>query len=259
MKKSVGILAMAVASICATTVATQASILVNDNFNRANGNLVGTNPTPGPGGTWAAHSGAGALPVQISSGQIGLAQGSGSREDVNAPAGATMGAGDRWYAAFNLVIADPAASITDTYFAMFLQGTSNFNGRVWVTAPTSAGYRLALSNDSSITDSDGEAFTGDLVFGQSYRVVVSYDFTGQNASLWLDQALESGSSIAATDPGFSNAVSAFAFRQAAGNTTQTIDDLCVATTYGEAYTCVPEPATLGLLAMGALALIRRRR
>lgn len=254
-----GILAIALAVVCANSVAARATILVNDNFTRADGGIVGTNPTPGPGGTWAAHSGAGATPVQVSSGAVVLAQGSGSREDVNVPAGGPMTAGDKWFYGIDLVIADPGVAITDVYFASFLAGTSNFDGRIWVTAPSSAGYRIGLSNDNSITDGDGEVRSNDLAFGQTYRIVVSYDFTAKASSLWIDQPLESGSSFAATDPGFSDAITAFALRQAGGNTSQTIDNLCVATTYGEAYSCVPEPATLGLVAMGVIALIRRRR
>ena len=47
-----------------------------EDFSYADGNLVGN-------GGWAAHSGAGNSPVQVSGGQITLNQGSGSREDVN--------------------------------------------------------------------------------------------------------------------------------------------------------------------------------
>lgn len=263
MKKA-GFLALAVAVMCANAVAARASILVNDNFDRDDGNLVGTNPTPGPGGTWAAHSGT-AGPVEINGNSIQIVQGASASfaQDVNVPAGGPMVAGDRWYASFDVVVEQPGSTLTSVYFAHFLQGTSNFTSRLWVTPGTQSGFRFALSNDNSITDADGEVFTGDLVLGQSYRVVVSYDFTGQNGSLWIDQALESGTSFAATDPGFSNGVTAFAFRQGSPSgslsTTQTIDNLCVATSYNEAYTCVPEPGTIGLVGLAAIALIRRRR
>lgn len=265
MKKHAVSLAVAIAALCISSVTTQATILVNENFNREDGNLVGTVPTPGPGNAWE-QTGTGVNgPVQIVDNTILLAQNASgvSAQDVNVPTGAVMAAGDRWYAGFDVVVEQPGASISNVYFAHFLQGSTNFTSRLWVTAPTASGYRLALSNDSSITDADGEVFTGDLALGTSYRVVISYDFSGGNGSLWIDQALESGASISATDPGFNNAVSAFAFRQGSPSgsltTTQTIDNLCVGTSYGEAYTCVPEPATLSLLAFGAIALIRRRR
>lgn len=258
-----GRIGVAAAALLMTSSVSFASLLVHDDFNRADGNLVGTNPTPGPGGTWAAHSGANG-PVQITSGTIQIIQNASgtAAQDVNVPTGETLAAGGRWYSAFDVTVNQPGASISNVVFAHFLQGTSNFTSRLWVTGPTTSGFRLALSNDGDLTDG-GEAFSSDLTLGNSYRVVVSYDFTGQNGTLWIGQALESGASLPATDPGFSNAVSAFAFRQGSPSgsltTTQTIDNVCVATSYNEAYNCVPEPGTLALFAIGALGLIRRSR
>ncbi|HVT30935.1 MAG TPA: hypothetical protein VHE81_23215, partial [Lacipirellulaceae bacterium] len=211
------------------------SMLVSDSFSYSDGNLVPNDPPIG--GAWNAHSGAGSVAVQVSSGTIGLAQGSGSREDVNVPfeGGFAAGAGSVLYSGFDLTVPDPGTTITSTYFAHFLQGTSNFTSRLWVTTPSTIGYRLALSNDSAL-DLDGEAYSGDLVFGTTYRVVTKYDFDNQNGEMWINPVDESSPSFAATDPGFSDAVNAYAFRQAAGNTNQTIDNLYVSTTFQGALT-----------------------
>jgi len=226
-----------------------ATILVQESFTHPDGNLVGQ--TPEVGTTWATHSGT-TGPVLVSGGKITLVQ--SNAEDVNSGTGSTMGAGSRWYAGFDLSI---PSGTTNAYFAMFMKGTSNFDGRIWVTAPASGGdYRLAISNDNSITDADGEVFTGDLTFGTKYRVVHYYDYTAMAAKLWIDPINESSPGFLAADPGYSDAVTAYAFRQGGGNSSQTIDNLVVATTFGEA---LPEPASLVLIALGGLAALRRRR
>ncbi|MFH0980126.1 MAG: PEP-CTERM sorting domain-containing protein [Planctomycetota bacterium] len=228
-----------------------ATIWVQESFTHPDGNLVGQ--TPEIGGTWATHSGT-IGPVQVGGGAITLVQSAAATQDVNTGTGTAMAAGDRWYAGFDLSV---TGGTTNVYFAMFMEGSSLFDGRIWLTAPASGGnYRLALSNDNSITDADGEVFTGDLSFGTEYRVVHYYDYTAMAAKLWIDPVNESSPGFLAADPGYSDEVAAYAFRQAGGNSQQQIDNLVVATTFNEA---VPEPGSLVLLALGGLAILRRRR
>ena len=245
-----------VAAAAALTLgaAAHGAVLVNETFTYADGNLVGNDPAIG--GAWAAHSGAGAIPVQVTSGAAVVAQGSGSREDVNSgfEGGFAAGAGDVLYSAFDLTINDPAAAIVDANFAHMLQGTSAFASRLWVTAPSASGYRIALSGDNSITDLDGEVRSDDLAFGTTYRVVTHYDYDTGDATLWIDPTGTAvspiGTSVTATD-GFSDEVHAYAFRQAGGNTSQIIDNLEVG--------LVPEPTSLAVLGLGGLGLLGRRR
>ncbi len=244
----------AIAGLLLITGPATAAVLVNETFNHPDGNLVGLTPTPGPGGTWAAHSGAGTGPIQVSGGAAVVRQATGASEDVNTALGTPLGAGGKLYAGFDLTV-EATGAPTNVYFAMFMEGTSLFDGRIWITAPTANGYRLAISNDNSITDNDGEVFTNDLAFGTRYRIIHSYDYDGKSATLWVNPVNESSPSVTATDPGFSDEVSAYAFRQAGGNSTQTIDNLIVATSFSEA---VPEPATLALLGLGCLVIRRRR-
>ena len=238
-----------------------AAMLVSETFSYADGTIVGNDPPIG--GTWTAFSGAGGTPVNVASGAAVAVQGSGSREDVGVPfeGGFAATTGTVLYAGFDLSIPDPGAAITDVYFATFLAGTSSFDARVWVTAPTTSGYRLAISNDNSITDADGEIRTGDLVFGTTYRVVTKYDYTAKSGTLWLNPVTEASPSFAATDPGFSDAIASYAIRQAAGNTSQVIDNLYVSTTFVGAQTGVeiPEPASFALLTIAGLALASSRR
>ena len=52
------------------------------------------------------------------------------------------------------------------------------------------------------------------------------------------------------------AISAFALRQAGGNSSQTIDNLLVATTFGEV---IPTPGSAALVTLGGLMIAGRRR
>jgi hypothetical protein len=249
------LIAAALALVGMSGMAAHASILVNEPF-ATDGGLVGTNPTVG--GPWAAHSGAGSVPVQVSSGAAIIAQGAGSREDVNVAfaGGETAGAGEKFYASFDLTIADPAAAVTSGYFAHFLQGTSSFTTRVWVApGTTSANFKLAISGGSTIEST----WASDLSYGTTYKVVMLYDYDNAlttGAKLWVNPVNESSTSISSTT-GFQNAIFALAFRQAAGNTSQTIDNVLVGTTFTDV---VPEPTGLAVLGIGAaVGLLARRR
>lgn len=243
-------------SVLALATASQAAIYINENFNYADGSLNGKDPAVG--GAWANHSGT-AGQIQVAGGKITLVQGSQS-EDVNSTfeGGFAMGAGSVLYSGFDLTVPAVSAAITDGAFAHFLTGTTAFDARIWITAPTSGGFRLAISNDNSITDGDGEVRTSDLSFDTKYRVVTSYDFTNKQGKIWINPVDISSASLAATDPGFSDAAIAYAFREAAGNTQQQLDNLVVSSDFADAAGVVPEPATLGLVAGAAIVTLRRR-
>lgn len=238
-----------------------AAMLVRETFTYADGDLVGEDPPVG--GAWNVFSGSGGTDVLVTSGKVATVQGAGSREDVSVPfEGAfALGAGGVVYSGFDLTVADPGAAITDVYFAGFLEGSSLFDSRIWITAPTTSGYRLALSNDNSITDVDGEIRSGDLAFGTTYRVITKYDYDAKAGKFWIDPVNESSAGFAATDPGFSDEVGAYMFRQAGGNTTQVLDNLFVSTTFEGALTGteIPEPFIGSALVVAAIAFTSYRR
>ena len=234
MKRALVILA---AGLTFTT--TQAAIFFNETFTYPNGSL-----TTNSGGLWAPHSGGGVLSIQTTGGQAILAQGGGTREDLNRTTGSTLGAGQTWYAGFDVTV---SGSVTGSvYFAHFLQSSSIFGGRVFVTnSPTGGDFRFALSSSSGTAQS---IWSSDADLDSTYRLVVSYDFNTGNSQLWVNPSLQSDPSIIATGIS-SNAMYGFALRQGTGDSSaQALDNLIVATHFSEALTgiAVPEPSSMAL-------------
>lgn len=252
--------AAAVLGIVATH--SSATVLVSEAFDYPNSNLAGKDPPTG--GPWGTHSGT-AGPIKVTGGQAVLVQ---TSPDVDQDVRVLFQDGFEastdvvLYAGFDLTVPETTSSITSGFFAHFSTNDTNFDGRVWITAPTTSGYRLALSNDTSITDGDGEIFSTDLSFDTTYRVIVRYSFNAATAALWIDPVNEASASFAASDPGFSRAVDAFALRQFSpadtGGSTQLIDNLVVATTFNQAL-AIPEPTVLTVLTCSAAAVALRRQ
>lgn len=219
-----------------------ASVVASETFSYANGNLVGN-------GTWAAHSGAGSNPVQVVSQQAVLTQGAGSREDVNLPFTA-IGAGQAIYASFDFTNNGDSAAVV---FAHFLQGTTNFRARAWITPALLGGnYTVGLSDGSTIA----ATWAADLTYGTTYKAVIAYDFSSQVNRLWINPVDELSTNLSVTGTAGSSAIAAFALRQAGTASTQTIDNLVIGTTFGDV---IPTPASLSLLGLGGLVALRRRR
>jgi len=195
--------------------------------------------------------------VQVNgAGKAVIAQGAGSREDVNVPLGATISAGQIYYASFDVLIAG-TAPVTNVYFAHFKDAGagSNFNGRVFATTAVAGGdFTFGISDAVGTTPS--ATFGSDFSFGTTYRLVVAYNFDLGTSQLWVNPTSMASPSITSTDVDTLQAMATFAFRQAAGNTTQTIDNLAVATTFSEV---VPEPSAALLVVISIATLAFRRR
>jgi len=240
--KMIAALAVSAAAGFATT-ANAGSTLQNETFTYANGNLVGN-------GAWSAHSGAGAMPVQVTGGAAVLTHGSGSREDVNLPLGSTLAAGQTFYAGFDFTSTGDATSV---YFAHFMSTATTFTGRAFITGPIAGGdYTIGISDTSSISATWGT----DLSFGTTYRAIISYDFDTRVSRLWINAIAEGDTSIAGAAGAASLAVNAFGLRQSAGGSTQLIDNLIIGDSFGAV---VPAPGALALLGLSGLVAARRRR
>ncbi len=236
-----------------------ATVLVSDDFDAYNsGNLAGQ-------GSWTAYSSIGTRPIQVTSAkQISLVQGSDG-EDVYLPLGQEMGAGDKWYAGYTVTVNGPvSASEYFACFRQFLGGVNYFPTKVGVTTSAGSDFTFYIHQGAGSTMAPYTVtWPSGLSYGVPYRLVVSYGYSTGIGELWVNPVLAQGpdgsAKILTQNQAGSSLIEAnmYAFRQSvtAGGA-QLVDDVIVATTWAEA---VPEPASLSLLALGALTLLRRRR
>jgi len=225
----------------------QAQLLYDHNlYSWTAGNIVGQN-------TWAAHSGAGAIPVQVSSnGAVTLVQGANSREDVNFNIGTLQSNTTYYFGMTHSLIA--SGTPTTTYFAHLLGSSSTFVARLFVASTgTNGQYTLGLSNAGSVPDA-GLTWNTPLLNGTSYNLIIGYNTANGIASLWVDPTSISSTSIStaiSTPP----ALQAIALRQGSGNTTHTITDMAAGTNFDSVLQAVPEPSSSMLMVLGTASLI----
>ena len=228
----------------------QLTLPLYDTFAYADGPLVGNSE-------WASHSG-GPDDLLVTSGQALVQHGTPS-EDVNLPFTSVTGS---LYFAFDMLVQDPGAPITgsDTeYFAHFKTDGFGFIAQVFVEAPTGGGdYTVGISSDQNSADA---TWAADLTYGNSYRITVKYDQDTAIATLWVDAALESDTSIIGADeadPG--DTVASFALRQSDSDENEgiLIDNLAVTQTFAETlsneeftiasgFKVYPNPTSLGFV------------
>lgn len=108
-----------------------------------------------------------------------------------------------------------------------------------------------------VMGSGGAFSTVEAVAGQKYTLIASLDFDNDLLSLWVNSTVEASPTFtrAYTNSNWSTEV-----RVGSGGSGQTRwDNLVVATTFNDAVTAIPEPASLALVGLSGLMLMRNRR
>jgi PEP-CTERM motif-containing protein len=252
--------ALAISSCALVSSSTRAAVVFSDNFDSySNGNLSGQ-------GGWTATASA-ATPMQVTgttnkvvtlgtsgqdeyhalSGSVPLTPGNNIVTSATINVTSAQATGD-----YFLHLSDPAGTTTNFYQRLFIKSTTG-------------GYLLGLT-DISGTGSTTDYGTGVLATGTNHDVYVVWNFVSGNNNdtfqVYVDPTdtttLSNNTpyvthtwSSATAEPATLSAVN---LRQGSASNAAalTVDNLSVSG-------LVPEPATLSLLSMGAVSLIRRRR
>lgn len=239
-------LVLAASAFTLLTTAATAQIVVNDNFNRPDGSLIGTAPTPGPGGVWVNHSGTSG-DLLISGGQALVQHGVPSEDAHTFFGNQSVGVVT---AVFDITVNDDTiiGGGDYEYFAHFMQeGTFNFVSRLDIVAPNASGdYTLGIATFSGTAET---IFPVDFSYNTPVSVALSFDFGSGLASVKVG-----GTTISSTTAGLGEALDSFSLRQSDSSNNESIlvDNLVITSV-------VPEPTTFALGGLGLLALMFARR
>jgi hypothetical protein len=260
------------ASLC--LVSAQATILLNESFTYADGDLTNVSA-----GAWGYHSGAIDVTNDLSvvSGRAFINQndGASNHRDYNRLLSTTFDTAtdnsSLIYVGFTVNFAalpfNSGTSTAGSYFAHLKSTVANeFYARIGANQEGAAPgtFRLAITTEAWANGAGTVEYAQDLSLNVNYQVVMKYDLFTDRATLWVDPLSEASTSVISTDaPSYpvGNIINSFGLRQGTSNTTGApgdifVDDLIVGTSFVEV---VPEPTSLCLVAIGTGAVLLRRR
>lgn len=183
---------------------TEAQVLIQDSFTYPDGPIVGA-----PGSAWVNNY----LPTNqadVVAGQLFLTQ----SEDEAVRIDFTPTTSGMLFARFQVTFTRLPSGVGN-YFAFFRQsGTDNNRARIWVTTNGVAvgKFRLGLK---TFQDRPLSTVAEDLSLYVPYTVVLRYNVTNHDSTLWLDPGQEATTARRADSPGGSGAIGVahFAFLQ----------------------------------------------
>ena len=200
-------------------------LLLADSFSYADGSV-----TTNSGFLWNAHSGTTGQ-TQVATGKLLLT--STQSEDFNAgltnqpyaPASSAV-----LYAGFTVNFSALPGS---QFFAHFKDNSTGFRCRVFATLTnaTAGSFRLGIANNVNNVAATNPPFAQDLALNTDCRVIMRYDVASGISTLWVNPASEGDPSVTATDTPSTMTVTSFAFRQAAGIGSFSVDNLLVGASF----------------------------
>jgi hypothetical protein len=255
------VLGLAVAVVAGTAFQASAAILYSTGFDSptySDGGLAGQD-------SWAAHSGAGTNAQTVANtatnGNVTLTT-SGEDTHRNWVGAVTSGS---VYLSADITV--NSAQTGDYFLTLGDGGSSNFYDRLYVKSTGAGTFAMALGTAAG-TPGAG-AYGANLNIGTTYHIVAEYDMVSGAANdtgavyvnptdpIFGDTNASPSFYVAAVTQGTdASSILGVYMRQGSGSSAPgvTIDNIAVAVP-----DAVPEPASLGVLALGGLALLARRR
>jgi endonuclease/exonuclease/phosphatase family metal-dependent hydrolase len=216
-----------------------AALLLSDSFSYPDGSLVTVS-----GGVWVHHSGSVTGEVAVASGRVLLSE--TNSEDVNALLTGqpypSSGPTNVFYASFTVkFISLPGNG--GAYFAHFKNSSTGYRTRIWALTGGAAPNKFRLGISSTSGSDISATNTTDLSPNTDYTVVTRL-VNSNSSTLWINPASESDPGISTSDSPSAFTVVSYAFREADGEGTLTIDNLRVGTSFADVVTGGAQPPAI---------------
>jgi hypothetical protein len=254
----------------------RATTIFSDDFSTfAPGNLVGQN-------SWIQLGAPNTLPLQVLGGNVLVPPGQlADNQDAAKSFGSVVST--TTYAGMSLNVSSApvvGGGVTPSYFFALLESTGGFANARLTAIDNSASVPGTYLLEARYTGQGGNPFvagTTPLLYGQTYNVVEKAIITPTGAgegvqvyvnptnnnegdqTPYLDTVSQTTIGFLVPPAGFTAATFSQFGSATVKNVGVAIDHVNIATTFGEAANVVPEPASVALLALGALIFASSRK
>lgn len=219
--------ALGLAIVMCSAAISPAGLLFSDSFHYPDGALVTVSTN-----LWVHHSGSVTGEVMIASGRVVLSE--ANTEDVSALLSGqpftAFGATNVFYASFTVKF-NSLPSMAGAYFAHFKDSANGFRARVWALSGGAAPgkFRLGISSVSGSNISSTNPM--ELSLNTDYIVVIRLVNSNSVATLWINPAAETDTSVSTLEHETACTITSFAFRESNGEGALNVDNLKIGTAF----------------------------
>lgn len=268
MRRRSAVLSLAVVSAVAAVPTAHAAIYFADNFAAfADGNLVGQ-------GGYTQVGSISSGPIQVSNGRVLIPGGQtvNNQDAVRLVDPVTPIAGNSVYVGALVNVASAPTTENGSSYFLAIRSNTFDNGRIVARQSSTDTPKFSLGIRATGQAGNTFVFGSELDYGVDYIVIMAIDFVDGASNDVFSLYVNPVSTVRADNSAYASVVNAVSdmdeYRGVTisqfGSSTLTTADvslgaLAMTNDFGEAVQAVPEPATLAVLGIGALAMLRRRR